>query len=346
MKVYNAKNHTEKSIHPEVEFIMVANSTLPSIDSVDEFDNLNLNDPIFVNAAQEIIARHQLPNAPLSRFEGTNIVFAFGDNRVIKIFPPNHHDQFLSEVLVMKHLQNKLSIMTPAIEFEGEISGWPYLIMSRLHGTLLEGLWETLTHDNKLIIIRELGALIREVHSLPTQGLESIDSHWEQFIRKQIDQCVRRHQTKNLSEELIQDIPAYLESIEHRLPKIKKPVLLTGEYTPMNFLVTQTSGVWHISGLIDFGDAMLGLPQYDLLGPGAFLIQGDKILLREFFKAYGYSEKDLTSELSHQMMALLLLHRYSWLNLQIKIEGWQNQVSDLKDLENLVWGFETHPQIS
>jgi hygromycin-B 7''-O-kinase len=212
--------------------------------------------------------------------------------------------------------------------------------MSRLEGTLLEGLWETLSHDNKLIIIRELGALIREVHSLPTQGLEAIDSHWEQFIRRQIDHCILRHQDRKLSEVLINQIPAYLKSIEQRLPKINKPVLLTGEYTPMNFLVTQTSGVWHINGLIDFGDAMLGLPQYDLLGPGAFLIQGDKILLREFFKAYGYSEKEFTSQTSHQMMALMLLHRYSWLNMQIRIAGWEKQVSSLEDLENLVWGFE------
>jgi hygromycin-B 7''-O-kinase len=93
---------------------------LPSIHSYEEFDNLNLNDPIFINAAREIMARHQLPDAPLSRFEGTNIIFAFGSDRVMKIYPPVHRDQFSSEVLVMKHLHQKLSINTPAIECHHE----------------------------------------------------------------------------------------------------------------------------------------------------------------------------------------------------------------------------------
>lgn len=318
--------------------MMAENSImLPTNLSTDEFDCLNLDDPIFLKAANAIVVRHQLPDATLSRFLGTNLVFSYG-NRVIKIYPPVHQDQFQSDFLVMKHLHQKLSVKTPEIEFDGEVSGWPYLVMSKLDGTLLEGLWETLPLDNKLIIIRELGALIREVHALPTNGLEAIDSHWEQFLKKQIAQCVHRHRTTELSENLINEIPAYLESIQ--LPKITKSVLLTGEYTPMNFLVTQTAGVWHISGLIDFGDAMLGLPQYDLLGPVAFIIQGDKMLLREFLKAYGYSEAELTRELSQQMMALMLLHRHSRLNLQIRIEDWKSKISNLKELENLVFGFE------
>jgi len=128
-------------------------------------------------------------------------------------------------------------------------------------------------------------------------------------------------------------------SIKEALPKIKQPVILTGEYTPMNFLVKQVDGVWHISGLIDFGDAMLGLPEYDLLGPGAFLIQGDKQLLREFLTSYGYLPNEMTEMLSHQLMALMLLHQYSNLNIQVRIPNWKEKVASLKDLENLVWGF-------
>lgn len=310
---------------------------LPSVNSFEEFENLKQNKDIFENAAREIIARHHLPNESLSLYEGTNIVFAYGKNHVIKIYPPIHKDHFINEVLVMKHLHNKLSVTTPAVHYDGEIEGWPYIIMGRLEGTLLEGLWEKIEHSNKIIIIRELGKLIHEVHALPTQGLEAIDCHWQEFIHQQINHCVKQHLDTKLPEILLKQLPIYLESAEKVLPQIKKPVILTGEYTPMNFLVTQKSGVWHIHGLIDFGDSMLGLPEYDLLGPGAFLIQGDKKLLREFLISYGYLPKDLTSTLSHQLMLLMLLHRYSNLNMQIRIENWQNKVSSLKDLENVVW---------
>jgi len=107
----------------------------------------------------------------------------------------------------------------------------------------------------------------------------------------------------------------------------------------MNFLVKQEAGIWHIHGLIDFGDSMLGLPEYDLLGPGAFLIQGDKTLLREFLSSYGYSPEEMTTVLSRKLTALMLLHRYSRLNAQIRIESWESKVKSLDDLEKLVWGF-------
>jgi hygromycin-B 7''-O-kinase len=314
---------------------------LPVILTDSEYENIKRNTALFENAVREIIACHQLPETSFSRCEGSNIVFALESGTIIKIFPAFHKSQFESEVRVMKHLYNKLSVSTPAVKFEGELAGWPYIIMTQLEGTLLEGLWDKLDSANKIIILRELGALIREVHSLSVQGLEVIDCHWPVFIRHQINQCYKRHQATELSDKLLQQIPKYLSFTEEILPEIKHPVILTGEYTPMNLLVTQESVNWHINGLIDFGDAMLGLPEYDLLGPGVFLIQGDKLFLKEFLLAYGYLEEELTQKLSRQLTLLLLLHRYSNLNLQIRIENWHQKVERLEDLENLVWPFSS-----
>ncbi|QLZ68095.1 hypothetical protein FOLKNPGA_00873 [Legionella sp. PC1000] len=314
------------------------NQTLAAIHTFEDYEKLKQY--IEEDLARAIIHRHQLPEASLMLFsEGTNIVFSYGDTKVIKIFPPFHQSQFKSERLVLKHVHGKLSIKTPILEHEGELFGWPYLIISKIEGTLLENLWENMAHNNKEVILHELGALIREVHTLPIHGLEAIDCHWPQFLEKQIAHCIEQHRAKGLSTALLQQLPAYLDSIKEALPEIKKPVLLTGEYTPMNFLVGQVDGVWHLSGLIDFGDAMLGLPEYDLLGPGAFLIQGDKQLLHTFLKAYGYLPHELTNRLSHQLTALMLLHQYSNLNIQVRIPNWQDKVRSLKDLENLVWGF-------
>lgn len=314
------------------------NQTLSTVHTFEDYEKLKAS--IEEELARAIIQKHQLPQATLTLFsDGTNIVFAYGDNKVIKIFPPFHQSQFESERLVLKHLDGKLSVKTPSLEHEGKLLGWPYLIMSKLEGINLETLWETMPHSNKMVILRELGKLIQEVHALPTDGLKSIDCHWQQFLEKQIANCVEQHQTKGLSTALVQQISTYLDSIKEVLPAIKKPVILTGEYTPMNFLVEQIDGIWHISGLIDFGDAMLGLPEYDLLGPGAFLIQGDKQLLREFLTSYGYLPHELTNRLSHQLTALMLLHQYSNLNIQIRIPNWKDKVDSLKDLESLVWGF-------
>jgi hygromycin-B 7''-O-kinase len=63
-----------------------SNFTFPIIHSFEEYENLKLKPEIFENAAKKIIHRHQLPDEPLLPFEGTNIVFSYGKNRVIKIF--------------------------------------------------------------------------------------------------------------------------------------------------------------------------------------------------------------------------------------------------------------------
>ena len=315
------------------------NTILPEINSNEEYDNLDRKSQLFESTIQEIITFHHLPNESLTYFEGTNVVFSMGNTRIIKIFPPIHQSHFQNEVLLMKKLYNKISISTPAIEFVGEISGWPYIVMSQLDGILLENLWEKLDFTSKAIIIRELGSLIHEVHRFPTDGLESLDCHWPQFIKSQIKQCIARQQATNFPEKLLMQIPEYLESAEELLPKLKNQVILTGEYTPMNLLVKQIAGTWHITGLIDFGDSMLGLPEYDLLGPGLFLIQGDKKLLREFLTAYGYSPEDMTEKLSYQLTVLMLLHRYSNLNVQIRIKDWNSKINKISELESLVWGF-------
>jgi hygromycin-B 7''-O-kinase len=313
---------------------------LATVDSFEKYEQFKLNVDLLKEIAQAVVSRHQLPVCSLKLFsEGANIVFSYNQEYVIKIYPPMHVDQFKRESLVIQGLIGKLTVKTPNILYQGEITNWPYLIMTQLEGELLETLWEKLDYDNKISIIRELGLLIKEVHALPTNGLEVIDCHWEQFIRQQMHHCIEQHRIKKLSPHLLRQIPDYLEPVQERLKEIKNPVILTGEYTPMNLLVKQIAGVWRINGLIDFGDAMLGLPQYDLLGPGAFLIQGDKRLLREFLVAYGYAENQLTPELSHQLTALMLLHQYSNLGVQIRIEDWENKVTSIQEVEKLVWGF-------
>lgn len=313
---------------------------LPLIHSFEEYESFKQHIKRFKDAAKNIMHLHQLPNLPLTLFaEGTNIVFAYGNNQIIKIFPPFHQNQYQSEWLVLQFLQDKLPVKTPTLQYHGEFSGWFYIIMSQLEGTLLETLWEKLDYANKAIILRELGTLIKKIQGLPITGLEAIDSHWEQFIEKQIANCVKHHQSNQLSEHLLQQIPNFLDSIKSTLPKINRPVLLTGEYTPMNLLVKQTDGIWHIDGLIDFGDAMLGLPEYDLLGPGVFLIQGNQEFLSTFLASYGYVKENLTPHLSRKLTALMLLHQYSNLNVQIRIDDWKNKAKTIEDLQDLVWGF-------
>jgi hygromycin-B 7''-O-kinase len=148
------------------------------------------------------------------------------------------------------------------------------------------------------------------------------------------------HRKNQLKEQILSQLPNYLDRTMKLLPLSVVPVLLTGEYTPFNLLVKRISNRWTLSGMIDFGDCMLGYQEYDLLGPGAFLIQGNSQLLREFLLSYGYSPLELDHDLSRRLTALMLLHRFSNLRIQIRIPAWENKVTCPEDFESLVWGLE------
>ena len=78
---------------------------LLSIKSFQEYEKFKLKKEVLEKIAEEIIDRHQLPKDSLALFsDGTNIVFAHDEQRVIKIYPPFHQDQFQSELLVLQHL--------------------------------------------------------------------------------------------------------------------------------------------------------------------------------------------------------------------------------------------------
>lgn len=319
---------------------MSAATLFPPFADAAEFDRIRANLDDWSPAIRAICERHGLPASGLSTFgNGTNVVFANDAGQIIKLFPPFLRHQFEAERLALVRFHGQVPVATPEILLEAEIDGWPYLVMTRLPGCSLEEAWPLLSGAERIEALARIGEIMRVAHALPTRGLESIDLGWDTFLERQIAGCERRHRRMGLPERLLADLPAYVESSRPLLPGSVVPVLLTGEYTPQNLLVTRTGGGWSITGMIDFADSCLGPAEYDLLGPGLFLAAGEADLARALLIAYGYPDAALTPALSRKLMALALLHRYSNLRVQIRIEGWESRVSSLVELERLVWPF-------
>ncbi|WP_437965691.1 aminoglycoside 3'-phosphotransferase/choline kinase family protein [Sorangium sp. So ce260] len=312
----------------------------PPFEGPGGFDRIRADLGAFLPAIRAVCERHGLTTSGLTAFErGTNVVVSNDAGQIIKLFPPFLRHQFEAERLALARLHGKVPVATPEILREAELDGWPYLVMSRLPGSTLEEAWPAMGGAERVEALARAGEIMRAAHALPTGGLESIDLGWDAFVERQIAGCEGRHRRMGLPERLVSQLPAYLSSARALLPASVVPVLLTGEYTPENLLVTRTGGAWRLTGMIDFADACLGPPEYDLLGPCLFLAAGDADLLRAFLGAYGYRLIDLSPTLSRKLMALALLHRYSNLRYQVRIEGWESQVSSLDELEQRIWPF-------
>ena len=268
---------------------------------------------------------------------GSNLVVALDDALVLKIFPPLLRHQFVSERASLSQLRGRLGVPIPEIVLEGERDQWPYLVITRLNGIVGTQAWPVLPEDQKERILGRIGETIAEVQRGPVGELARLEPRWDEFIPRQIAGCRARHARLALPPKYLDGLDAYLRDAAELIPLQAPPVILTGEYGPENFLLSREDSGWQLSGLIDFGDAFTGWREYDLLGPSVFLMAGIPRRVRSLLTGFGYSRADMTPALARRLMTLALLHRFSDLNRQICIEGWQQQAGDLFELERLLW---------
>jgi len=286
--------------------------------------------------ALDIARGHGLDiNAPHVFSTGTNLVVGLDDKLILKIFPPLLRAQFVSERSSLTQLVGRLHLPIPEIIVEGERDGWPYLVITRLSGTLGSEVWPSLPEAQKERVLRQIGETIAAVQRAPLGLLAEMEPRWDAFIRAQMLGCRARHTRLGLAPKFLEGLDDLLRDAAMLIPMDAPPVILIGEYIPENFLLACRNGDWSLAGLFDFGDVRAGWRDYDLLGPSAFMSAGRPRRVRSLLEGFGYSNPDFA--LKRRLMALMLLHHASDLNSHICIEGWQDKANDLVELQELIW---------
>jgi hygromycin-B 7''-O-kinase len=311
---------------------------LPDVKNIEAFDAWRAEPSQCLPAALDIARTHGLPCGDPHVFAtGSNLVVALDDALVLKVFPPLLRHQFVSERASLSQLRGRVGVPIPEIVLEGERDQWLYLAITRLNGIVGTQAWPALPEDQKERILGRIGETIAEVQRVPVGELSRLEPRWDTFIPRQIEGCHARHARLGLPRKYLDGLEAYLRDAAALIPLQAPPVILTGEYGPENFLLSREDSDWRLSGLIDFGDAFTGWREYDLLGPSVFLTAGLPRRVRSLLTGFGYSRADMTPALTRRLMTLALLHRFSDLNRQICIAGWQQQAGDLFELERLLW---------
>ncbi|WP_042336447.1 aminoglycoside phosphotransferase family protein [Bradyrhizobium sp. DOA9] len=309
---------------------------LPVFTDAASFRAFRSASPQWLPIALDIARSHGLDTGSPHVFAtGTNLVVALGDKLILKIFPPLLAAQFVSERAALTQLKGRVPLPIPEIVAEGMRDGWPYLIITRLAGTLGSEVWPQLPEDQKERLLRQIGETIAAVQRVPPGELASIEPRWDAFMRAQLQGCRARHTRLGLAPKFLAGLDDLLRDAATLIPMDAPPVILIGEYIPENFLLACDDGQWSLAGLFDFGDVLTGWRDYDLLGPGAFMAAGRPGRVKRLLEGFGYAKLDYT--LKRRLMALMLLHRASDLNAHICIEGWQDKANDLVALQELIW---------
>ena len=289
-------------------------------------------------AVVELCAKYSFNCSDVSIFTGgSNLVAAVDNSRVVKIFPPFHKHQWDSERSALPHFQDRLPVQVPKLLAEGiRDDKWPYLILEKLPGVLLQDCWPSLSARDKARLMEDIGATIAAAHRVPVGDLAGLPPRWDAFIRGQISDCRRRHVEFGAPEWLLNDLGDFLAEA-FKPTCTREHVVLTGEYTPSNLLMTRNADEWHFAGMFDFGDAMVGDPEYDLLGPSLFCCGGDPTLIAALFSGYAGRASYPTRDVRMRLMALAVLHRYANFDYQLRIPAWRERVCSLQSLAELIW---------
>lgn len=307
--------------------------------SAAEYD-LHFNDEVWVRAANIICARHKLTYDNLRRsLLGENIIFFVDSRYVIKIYAP-FRGQFARERASLRFAHGKFGIVTPEVLHEGELEGWPYLVMTYLEGLPMREVWQSMKASERLSIVTHLSSALRELHSHAAPLKEdALNRDWHGYIEQKARETVERQRACNANPEWLESLPDFIEARMKLLPTSLRSVLLHGDVHPGNVLLVEKSGRWHITGLFDFGDSFCGFHEYEFVAPGVLMVQGRREEQRAMLTAYGYSDAQLDSDLRARLMLLTVFYECSDLRkyaLRLRPDAIN---LTLDELEAAIWTF-------
>jgi hypothetical protein len=248
----------------------------PAFDYVETFDKAfgdrGFWDPYF----DQVIRRHDLPD-PTGEVTvgvgGTYPTLVYG-GLVIKLFgfAKAWKTSIVAERAAHELLADDPDIAAPqlvsmGVLFPDEASSWPYLVTTRVPGTP----WEltSMTTKERLQVATELGLQLRRIHALRPHGHESTLTAPGPGISEAAAQSC-------LSPHLVEQVDDFMRTLD-----TYGRVFVHGDLVQLHAFVDNG----RLAGIIDWGDAVVTDPHYEL-GKLAFeLFDCDKQLLSVFLDA-------------------------------------------------------------
>ncbi len=286
-------------------------AVLPSATTEEAFAKVGRDESALRPGLERLAESLRLDPAGLTRYPaGSRPVYASGD-LVLKLFPPvAGWPDYRIEAEVLAAVRGRLPTATPRVHVAGEQDGWGYLLMNRLPGLPLEGVWDQVPAGDRHQLAGDLGETIAALHEVPPPVIAGWwPDDWPAFVARQRAAVVSEQLGLGLPRAWADQIPGFLDEVALQMGP---PVLLHTEVMREHLLVTEGhGGAWRLSGLIDFEPAMRGDREYEWAAFGAFVAEGDGAFLGRTLTAYGYPRDQLDRTLRRRLLAWLLLHRYS-----------------------------------
>ena len=316
---------------------------LPPIDTwkqwASSFNDVRLWRPVVDTiCAREGIAYDRV-EAPESN---TNAVFILDRRVVIKIYSP-FWTEFPFERGLMELLARDGDVPVPAIRAAGvfrDRTDWSYLAMQFCAGHPLDELQPELTRQALLEMAAQTGRIVRRLHAVAREPLAAINKgeSWDTLLDR------RRRQVLPELVDRESIVPAIVPELERLLDEAMAAsrtaprVVVHGDLNAEHLLLDKRGGRWTVSALIDFGDARIGVPDYEWMPLWLGLCNRDAGVMRAILRAYDPALME-DGRLGRRIAAWTLLHDFGTDAIAELLDssGEPCPVTSLATLQALVW---------
>ena len=196
---------------------------------------------------------------------------------------------------------------------------------------------------DKLALATFLGGVLRTLHGMTWPGTPALPARWEpflDFLAARRRACVADQRAwGTVPAPLIAEIDAYLPPVADLVDTSGPPCLLHADLNADHVLGGFRDGHWRPTGIIDFGDARVGDPAYELPALHLGLFHADKQLLRAWLTAYG-QVATWDDRWVRRAMSMTLLHEFDVLVDVFRDFPAARQVRSLGDLATLLWNLD------
>jgi hygromycin-B 7''-O-kinase len=298
---------------------------------------------------QEVCKRHSLfpRDAIRCKNPGTYPTFIVNNTWVVKFFGQRFNGLAAHDAEVeANHLLQDSTIPIATLLIEGDLYPhkdewrWPYLVFNYLEGRSLGEIRSAMQPNDLHRLAAELGSLVRTLHEIDLRDTKVLRLAWDAYLAMLATfeaDCIDRQRTwAALPDHLRQHIPDYLAAHPLHIDMGKRPVLIHADITVDHVLLQKDDLGWRITGLIDWGDALVGDPTYELLALHIDAFNCDKALLSEFLREYRGFDKQ-HAQLPTFLMYLTLISQYPLMKIVCERFPHAKGLATLEELANALF---------
>ena len=231
----------------------------------------------------------------------------------------------------------------PDLLAEGQLYGdegwrWPFLVMSAMPGRDVRSLGDEVDRGTTERVAAFVGRSMRRLHDVRVTETEPLaQSTYVDLIHDRMAKSEHDHATwRSLPDRLATQVRDYVWERRELIDPERSPrKLIHGDLHGGNVFVEGSEAV----GIVDFNDAMIGDPHYDLVSLHLKAFRADKSLLRTALDAYGWGTHG--SDWADRMMAFTLVHDYDM--IEPVVSAYPEALDDagsLDDVAALLWNLD------